>query len=329
MSGRAWPDGSVVVVEDVWGQAFGTLAARWEVVRQPEAWREPRELSRLLEGARALVVRNRTAVDRRVLEEASSLELVARAGVGLDNVDLGAADDLGVVVVSPRGANARSVAELALALALALARDVPAHDRAVRAGRWERSQGIELAGRCWGVVGLGATGRATACLARAVGMDVVGFDPYLASSADLEEVGERVQRLRGLLARADVVSLHVPLTPETAGMVGETFLAALKPGALLVNVGRGGLVDERALLGALESGRLGGAGLDLRAEEPPLPGRLEAHPRVVSTPHVAGLTVEAQERISSVLAADIEAVLGGGSASSAVGRWSRPSRPRP
>lgn len=181
-----------------------------------------------------------------------------------------AADRLGVVVVAAVGANAQSVGEHALALALALARDVVGHDRRVRLGRWERPPGVELAGRTWGVVGLGATGRATARVAAAVGMEVIGHDAFLPAGAPLGEVPvERLGSMDDVLGRADVVSLHLAASEQTRGMVDGAFLAKMRKGAFLVNVARGELVDEAALLSALDQGQLGGVGLDVRASEPP------------------------------------------------------------
>ncbi|HET9078254.1 MAG TPA: NAD(P)-dependent oxidoreductase [Acidimicrobiales bacterium] len=318
--------GPVVVVEDVWGEAFDTLATTREVIREPDAWSDEDRLAELVAAASVLVVRNRTRVSRSLMEAAAKLQLVARAGVGLDNIDVPAADHLGIVVSAARGANARSVAEMALGLALAVARDITGHDRRTRTGGWQRSEGIELRGRCWGAVGLGATGLETVRLARAVGMHTAGFDPYAPADARLEGLDDRVPTLESLLAVADVVSLHVPLSSETAAMANDSFFGSMRPHAILINVGRGGLVDEPALLRALGSGRLEGAGLDVREAEPPTVGALEENPRVVLTPHVAGITSEAQERVAELLAADIEAVLDGRAAANAVGTWSQPSK---
>lgn len=322
--------GAVVVAEDVWGDAFDGLATLYGIELRRDLWQDRDALADAVRAARALVVRNRTVVDRTLLEHAACLEVVARAGVGLDNIDVAAADELGIVVVAPLGANARSVAEHSLALALALARDVVGNDRRVRDGRWDRQLGIELSGRTWGIVGLGATGRALASVVGALGMACVGFDPAVPNDEPLPPgVHERLDTIDQLLGRADVVSLHVPLTPATASMVDARFLASMRPGAYLINVSRGGLVDEEALCDALESGRLGGAGLDVRVEEPPVPGRLERHPHVVLSPHVAGLTHESQEQVTTVLAHNLDLVLGGQEALQAVGAHRRPARSRP
>ncbi len=312
----------VAVVEDVAGPALDDLATRWSVVRDAGAWSDAQRLRQLVGGARALVVRNRTQVTRQVLQAAPRLQVVARAGVGLDNVDVDGADDMGIVVVAAVGANAVSVAEHAVAMALALARDLVGHDRRVRDGQWVRDPGTELAGRTWGVVGLGATGRATARLAGALGMAVVGYDPFEAPGP-VDDV-ERVDDLYQLLGRADVVSLHLAASDDTRGLVDARFLGAMRRGAVLVNVARGELVDEGALAAALDEGTVAGAALDVRAQEPPGVGGLTGHVRVLSTPHVAGITVEAQLRVVDMIAADVDRVLAGGDAVHYVGRHSRP-----
>lgn len=304
------PGGDVVVCEDVWGSPFDVLAGELTLVRDPELWADRPRLLKQLHTAKALVVRNRTTVDAELLAAAPRLRVVARAGVGLDNIDVAAASERGVLVVAPLGANAVSVAEHTIGLALALLRDVVSHDRAVRAGRWERRAGRELREKTWGVLGAGATGLAVARLARAFGMSVLGYDPYVAPKAgDLAAAGVRLDSLDRVCANSDVLSIHLPATPETTGMIGHRTLALMRPDAIVINVGRGEVVDEVALADALESGRLAGAALDVRGVEPPALGRLEHLDQVVLTPHVAGITAESQERILSILAAEVRAVL--------------------
>lgn len=319
--------GSVVVVEELWGAAFDRLAEKVHVVREPGAWADPSRLRQLVAGASAVVVRNRTMVDEALFDAAPALLIVGRAGVGLDNIDLPAADARGIVVSAALGANARSVAELAVGLAFALARDIAGHDRRTRAGEWERRLGRELYGLCWGAVGLGATGRATVTLAKGIGMTSAGYDPYLPDEARVPGLDRRAGSLQELLAAADVVSLHLPLDESTSGLVDAAFLAAMRPGAVLVNVARGGLVDESALAAALRDGTLGGAALDVRSEEPPRLGELERSDRVLLTPHVAGLTITSQERVTEMLAEDLLAVLAGEQASYAVGAARRARHP--
>ena len=311
----------IAIVEDVWGPEFEALRPRFAISRAPQAWSDAVALAELVREARGLVVRNRTIVSRELLQRAERLEVVARAGVGLDNIDLTAADDRGIVVVAALGANARSVGEHTIALGLALARDIVGNDRRVRAGIWDRRLGIELEGRTWGVIGLGATGRVVAGLALALGMRVVGCDPYLSPGSVMLPTIDQVAAPADVAAAADIVSLHLPLSDETRGLVDAGFLNCLRPGALLINVARGGVVDEEALADALEAGRLGGAALDVRADEPPRPGRLEASDRVILSPHVAGLTVEAQRSVAKMLAGDVERILCGAPAEHPVGRW--------
>lgn len=315
----------VSIVEDVWGPAFDALAADVVVRVDADAWSRPDELPGLLDGSRALVVRNRTKVTRELLEACPTVQVVARAGVGLDNIDVAAADDLGVTVVAPLGANAVSVAEHTLGLALAVARHTVPLDGAVRAGQWDRRKGRELAGGTWGLLGFGATSRAVARLALAMGMRVTAYDPYVTPGADGTVDGVPLEALPTVVAGADVLSVHLPATPETTGLVDAALLAELRPDAILVNVGRGEVVDEDALADALAAGALYGAALDVRATEPPGESRLHHLDNVVLSPHVAGITSQSQDRIATVLADDVRAVLGGGRASHAVG-IDRPTR---
>jgi D-3-phosphoglycerate dehydrogenase / 2-oxoglutarate reductase len=246
------------------------------------------ELMELVRGCEGLIV-GVDPVTERVLE-AGPLRVVVKYGSGTDNIDLGAAERLGVKVSSTPGANARSVAELTIALLFALARHVVAHDRAVRAGSWSRLAAIELAGKRLGVVGYGAVGRDVARLATSLGMDVVAHDPFVKSD-EVKLVG-----LDDLLASCDAVSLHVPLDDSTRGMIGAKALGRMRSGALLVNTARGGLVDEGALADALLSGRLGGAALDAFAVEPPSGSPLLGLDNVVLSPHAGAATAEATQR---------------------------------
>ena len=312
----------ILVVEDVRGRALDALADRYRLERDEGLWRDRAALLARLPGVRTLVVRNRTRVDRALLEAAPNLVAVARAGAGLDNVDVGAADELGIVVVAAAGGeNARSVAELALGLTIALSRRIVERDRDVRAGRWDRTPGLELAGRTWGLVGLGRTGIATGTLATALGMTVIGHDPFLASDDPrLRGSGIRSVELGALLAAADVVSLHVALDASTRGLVGDRFLRAMRRGALLVNVARGEIVDEEALAAAIRSKHIGGAALDVRATEPAAPGPFSGLDSVILTPHIGGLTEAAQERVTAAIVAELGRLLAGLPANSPAGR---------
>lgn len=308
------PGTDILLVEDVWADTFDERFRGLTVRRERAAEPDRVELARLLGEVRALVVRNRTAVDGELLAAAPRLEVVARFGVGLDNIDVAAADARGVVVVAPLGANAVSVAEHTVALALALSRELTRHDAAIRAGGWPRKPGRELAGRTWGMLGAGATGQAVARLAAALRMPVVAHDPYLT-----EVPGVRIVGFEELLATADVLSIHVPLTAQTRNVLDGAAFARMRRGALLISVGRGEVLDEQAVADALCTGQLGGAGLDVRSVEPPRAGPLDDAPNVIFTPHVAGITVESQRRIASIIAEDVTAVLDGGAAAHAVG----------
>jgi phosphoglycerate dehydrogenase-like enzyme len=246
------------------------------------------ELIELVRGCEGLIV-GVDPVTERVLE-AGPLRVVVKYGSGTDNIDLGAVERLGVRVSSTPGANARSVAELTIALLFALARHVVAHDRAVRTGSWSRLGAIELEGKRLGVVGYGAVGRQVARLAACLGLQVVVHDPFVESD------GVKLVGLDDLLASCDAVSLHVPLDDSTRGMIGAKALERMRNGALLVNTARGGLVDEDALADALSSGRLGGAALDAFAVEPPSGSRLLGLDNVVLSPHAGAATAEAAQR---------------------------------
>ena len=304
----------ILITEDVWNDTFAREFAHRTVRQLENLWSDQAALLSEVAAARALIVRNRTQVDAGLLAAAKDLEVVGRAGVGLDNIDLAAANDAGVVVVAPLGANAVSVAEHTLGLALALLRSVIAHDRAVRDGHWQRSQGSELSGRNWGIIGAGATGRAVARIAQALGCSVRAYDPHVTSTPDAEMVS-----LETVLQTSDVLSVHLPSTEQTHNLLGRAEFAQIKPGAILISVGRGEVIDEPALAAALTTGRLGGAALDVRATEPPLPSALDTAPNVIYTPHVAGITVESQQRIAHMLASDINAVLDGRHADHHVG----------
>lgn len=313
----------VVVTEGVWSPAFEELATRREVDRV--AGGDDALPADLLHECQALVVRNRTSVSAALLEAAPNLQIVARAGVGLDNLDLPALDAAGVVAVAPLGANAPSVAEHAIASALALAKGLVDLDASTRGGGWDRSPRSELAGGVWGLLSAGMTARATAALAQGLGMSVLAYDPYVdTSDPRWSETGIRFGSLDEVLAQADVLSVHLPATDETAGLLNADAIAKMKPHAYLINVGRGEVVDEDALVDALEAGHLGGAALDVRAQEPPKPGRLETAPRTLLTPHVAGITTAAQQRIGEVLVREIDLVLDGQTATASVGSLDRP-----
>lgn len=270
------------------------------------------ELCEKLSGVHALVVRSRTRVTRRALEAARDLRVVARAGVGVDNIDVEAATRAGILVINTPDSSVRATAEHTLAMLLASCRNVPQANDSLRRGEWKREQflGTEVYGKTLGVVGLGRIGSEVARLARAVGMKVLAYDPYV-SAERAAHLGVEAASFDRVLQESDFVTLHVPLTPQTRGMVGREQLRRMKRGARLVNCARGGLVDEEALLEALEEGHLAGAALDVFAEEPPKDLRLVRHPRVVATPHLGASTREAQEAIGLDVAEQVLQALAG------------------
>ncbi|HEX2252365.1 MAG TPA: phosphoglycerate dehydrogenase [Thermoanaerobaculia bacterium] len=305
------PPGRVLVADPLAPSAVELLrSAGVEVVEATNAGRE--RLAELLAPCEALLVRSRTRVDAELLAAGPRLRVVGRAGTGTDNIDLAAASRRGILVINAPGANTVSAVEHTFALLLALARQVPAADASLRAGEWKRSRflGTELRGKTLGILGLGRIGREVAERARAFRMVVVAHDPHLIAGT-AARVGVELLALDELLARADVVTLHLPLTPQTHHLLDADRLAGMKRGALLINCARGGLIDEAALLAALDAGHLGGAGLDVFATEPPADLALAAHPRVVATPHLGAQTREAQERASSEVAAMVLRALAG------------------
>lgn len=247
-----------------------------------------------------------------ILERAPRLKVIARYGVGVDNVDVASAARRGIAVTNTPGANAGAVAELVVGLLVALARAIPAADRAARAGDWAFPGGVSLEGKVLGLLGFGAVGRAVARRVAGFGMEVIAHDPLLAAGAGPD--GVRACSRAELVARSDFLSLHLPLTADTAGMVDAEFLAAMKPGARLVNTARGELVDEAALAAALADGRLAGAALDALADEPPAPGfALGTRADVILTPHIGAHTDHARHEMARRAIDNCLAVLRGDS----------------
>lgn len=263
----------------------------------------PEELQTLIGDYDAVVVRSATRLTRPQIAAARRLRLIVRAGVGTDNIDLAAAASRGIKVFNTPKASTDSVAELSLGLLLALARRIPQADASLKAGHWSKkafSDGIELAGKTLGIVGVGRIGGALGRRAATLGMTVIGCDTAPQPAGWFE--GLQLVALRDLLARADCVSVHVSPSARGGAVIGRKELAQMKDGALLIHCARGGVVDEDALLEALESGKVRGAALDVLAQEPPAHLRLVRHPRVICTPHLGASTREAQDRIGSEIA---------------------------
>jgi D-3-phosphoglycerate dehydrogenase len=270
------------------------------------------ELLAILPEYDALIVRSETNVSADVLAAGTRLRVVTRAGVGTDNIDVPAATERGISVLNTPGPNSIAAAEHTLAVTLATLRHIPLADASLRAGKWERKRfvGSELYRKTLGVVGLGRIGREVTSRARAFGMDVLIYDPYV-SAATAEALGATALPLDAVLAGADIITLHLPLLAETRGIIGARELARMKHGAFLINCARGGLVDEAALYEALTSGHLGGAGLDVYEREPPVGSPLLGLPNVTVTPHLAASSVEAQEGVGIVAAETTLAALAG------------------
>jgi D-3-phosphoglycerate dehydrogenase len=308
---------NVLITEDLQGSALETLREKYEVVQEADLWQDGAALRERVAAAHALMVRNRTPVTEELLDAAPWLQVVGRAGVGLDNVDVDAASARGIVVCYAPEENAISVAEHVFALTLALARNLLSADRTTKSGQWERHghTGWELYGKTLGLLGLGKIGVRVALRARAFGMEVGAFDPYLSpNSWAVTESGAKLASLDEVLARADVLSIHLPLTEETRRMLDYLQFCAMKPTAVVINTSRGGVLSEAGLYQALTEGRLAGAALDVREPEPPGDSPLHALPNVLVTPHIAAFTVEGQERVMAAVVRDVDRVLSGAAA---------------
>ena len=263
----------------------------------------PETLLDAVVGAHALIIRSATKVTKAVLDAGRDLVVVGRAGIGLDNVDTAAATELGVMVVNAPQSNTLSAAEHTMALLLAQARNVPQAHAALKAGRWERSKwnGVELADKTLGIVGLGRIGKLVAQRCLAFGMRLIAYDPFVSDDA-ARRINVELVSLDELVARADFVTLHLAKTPETVGLIGKELLARAKPGIRIVNVARGGLVDEEALADAIRAGHVAGAALDVFSEEPCLDSPVYELDEVVVTPHLGASTVEAQDKAGDTIA---------------------------
>ena len=272
------------------------------------------ELLAKLKDADALIVRNRTQVNAEILAAAPKLKVVGRLGVGLDNIDLPACKARNVAVIPATGANALAVAEYVIATAMMLLRGTYVSTPAVAAGQWPRgplSNGREIGGKTLGIVGFGGIGQLTARLAKGLGMRVVASDPMINAAAPVwKETGATCRTLDELLTESDVVSLHIPLAPETRNLMNAARLAMMKPDAVLINSARGSIIDEAALAATLRAKQLGGAALDVFDAEPLKAGSpLADCPNLILTPHIAGVTAESNTRVSSMIAERVAAYL--------------------
>ena len=295
----------ILVRETIADTGLELLRRRFDVVEDSDS-----DLSEIIGGFDAIIVRSGTTLDASLIERAERLRVIGRAGVGVDNVDVDAATRRGIVVANAAESTVDSAAEHAIALLLALARNIPQAHAALTAGVWDRGRftGIELAGKTLGVLGLGRIGRQVAHRALGLGMRVVAYDPFVATERFRELGVELAASLDDVFAVADVVTLHLPLSDETRGLLDANAFARMKDGVRIVNAARGGLVDEAALVDAIGSGKVAGAALDVFESEP-YAGPLLELPQVVVTPHLAGSTTEAQDRAGVVIAEQVAAAL--------------------
>ena len=308
----------IVLAEKVSPATLAVFAAEpgWEVLTHDKL---PDGLPAALADADALVVRSAVQVDDALLEHAPKLRVVGRAGVGVDNIDADSATRRGIVVMNTPGANAVAVAELTIGLMLALARKLPAANTGMHAGKWDKKnlQGAELRGKTLGILGLGRVGLEVARRARGFGLEIIGSDPFV-SAAVARENGITLVNVEQLLAKSDYLTLHVGLTPQTAGIINAKSIATMKKGVRIINCARGELVEDTALVAALKDGQVAGAALDVFTIEPPKDSPYAGLDNVILTPHIAGSTAEAQEAVGIQIAMQVREYLKVGVAQNAV-----------
>jgi (S)-sulfolactate dehydrogenase len=305
----------IVITEFMDASTVRSLSTDFDVVYDPDLVDRRGDLLALVDDARGLIVRNRTVVDGDLLTAAPRLQVLGRLGVGLDNIDLKACEEHSVLVRPAFGANADAVAEYVIAAVLSLVRGAFLSTALVVAGVWPRTEmdGLEVAGRTMGLVGLGDISRRVATRASALGMQVCAHDPYLAVDDAAWDSIENVGLAR-LISQSDAISIHVPLTNETAALFDSDAIRSMRPGAVLVNTARGGIVDEEALADALREHRIRGAAIDVFEHEPvdrSIGQRFENVPNLILTPHIAGVTEESNLRVSQMTAELVRVVLEG------------------
>ncbi|WP_029525078.1 hydroxyacid dehydrogenase [Polaromonas glacialis] len=304
----------IVITEFMDEAAVASLRTAFNVVYDPRLVDDAARLMVEVPDADAVIVRNRTQIRGELLAACARATVIGRLGVGLDNIDVAACEARGMQVIPATGANALAVAEYVIGTAMVLLRGVYLSSETVASGQWPRaalSNGREISGTCLGLVGFGGIGRLTARLAQGLGMRVMAHDPMLAPGSPVwQETGVQCASLEELIAQADVVSLHVPLTPGTANLLSAQRIAQMKRGAVVINTSRGGIADEAAVAAALREGCLGGAAFDVFEPEPLGAGTpWEGCPNAILTPHVAGVTAESNVRVSTLIAAAVARAL--------------------
>jgi D-3-phosphoglycerate dehydrogenase / 2-oxoglutarate reductase len=311
----------IVISEDVWSEGFANLAKTDQIVHEPDLWSRRDDLKAYLASATALVVRNRTKVDQELFSAAPNLKIVARAGVGLDNIDIETADQHNVVICAALGINATAVAEHTLGLALALLRKIVELDKSTRSGQWNRKAGGEISGKVWGLLGFGATAKAVANLLKGFGCKVIAYDPFAKpDAAFLQETNASLLSLDEVIKNSDILSIHMPATNETTNLLDLSQFKNMKKSAIVINVGRGEVINENDLELALKDGIIAGAGLDVRVIEPVNDKKFIDLDQVILTPHVAGITHESQAKINQILVSEIKRAIAGELPEFAVGK---------
>jgi len=294
---------NILVTDKVSEEGLKKLYAHKDFIVEHQPGIAPEDLKATIGQYDGLIVRNQTKVTKDIIEASGNLRVIARAGVGVDNIDVDAATRKGIIVVNSPGGNTISATEHTLAMMLSLSRNIPQAHKSAAAGKWEREKfkGVELFKKTLGVIGTGKIGTEVAKRAKAFGMAVLGYDPYLTEER-AAKLGIKKATLDEIAAQADFITLHTPLMKETRHLINEAFLAKTKKGVRIINCARGGLVDEQALLQALQEGRVAGAALDVFENEPEItPGLLEL-PNVIVTPHLGASTREAQVRVAAMSA---------------------------
>lgn len=300
----------ILIPENITGKALDELSNQYSIVRENNLWNNPKRFAELAKRAKAILVRNQTMVDKKIIENADSLMVIGRAGVGYDNIDVEFASKKGIVVCYTPDGNTISTAELAITLMMSLSRKIPSCDKTTKEGKWDRfnHMGVELYNKTLGIVGFGKIGKTVAARAKAFGMKVLVNDKYL-NSENSKELNYEVKSFEELLSLSDIITVHLPLNKETKYLFCQRTLSLMKPGSILINTARGGIINEIDLIAALESGQLKGAGLDVREKEPSVKTRLDEFDNVILTPHIGGFTTESQERVVTSIAHDIDLVL--------------------
>jgi len=304
----------IIVTEDVTGPGIDRLEKKFDVTRDKDIWKDRQRLLATVGSFDAMVVRNQTDVNAELLAAAGQCKVIGRAGVGVDNIDVQAASSHGIVVTFAPDENALSVAEHVMGVLLCMARKFPAADNSVKQGKWERMKflGTEIHGKTLGVLGIGKIGCRVALRARSFGMNIIAYDPYLTQHhLHITETRAELVDLDTLLAGSDFITVHLPLTKETRHLLNENRLSKMKPSAFLINTSRGPVVDEQALYKVLKERRIAGAALDVREKEPPGDSPLNELDNILLTPHVAGFTYEAQDKVADSVGEDVDRVLSG------------------